>query len=107
MAVSAENRLAISELIALHGHIMDSGELDRLEDLFSPEDKARSGHLTDYFLQVSIRKGALKQVQAGSGGLAGQAQRAHARYAVVERSWHRGPRVPVGTVTVRLCGSRQ
>ena len=37
MAVSAEDRLAISELIALHGHIMDSGELDRLEDLFSPE----------------------------------------------------------------------
>ncbi len=37
MAVSAEDRLAISELIALHGHIMDSGELDHPEDLFSPE----------------------------------------------------------------------
>ena len=37
MAVPAEDRLAISELIALHGHIMDSGELDRLGDLFSPE----------------------------------------------------------------------
>jgi SnoaL-like domain len=37
MAVSAEDRLAISELIALHGHIVDSAELDRLEDLFSPE----------------------------------------------------------------------
>jgi hypothetical protein len=29
MAVSVEDRLAINELIALHGHIMDSGELER------------------------------------------------------------------------------
>ena len=48
MAVSAEDRLAISELIALHGHIMNSGELDRLEDLFSPrrrrQDRRRAGY---------------------------------------------------------------
>ena len=43
MAVSAEDRLAISELIALHGHIMDSGELDRLEDLFSPRSPTTLG----------------------------------------------------------------
>ena len=43
MAVSAEDRLAISELIALHGHIMDSGELDRLENLFSPRSSTTWG----------------------------------------------------------------
>jgi hypothetical protein len=37
MAVSLDDRLAINELIARHGHIMDSGELERLNDLFSPE----------------------------------------------------------------------
>jgi hypothetical protein len=29
VSVSVEDRLAINELIALHGHIMDSGELER------------------------------------------------------------------------------
>ncbi len=29
--VTAEDRLAIHELIALHGHLMDDGELGRLD----------------------------------------------------------------------------
>ncbi|GII22776.1 nuclear transport factor 2 family protein [Planosporangium mesophilum] len=37
MAISAEDRIAINDLIALHGHLMDAGELDRLDELFSPE----------------------------------------------------------------------
>lgn len=35
MALTVEDRLAIQELIALHGHLMDSGEFDRLSELFT------------------------------------------------------------------------
>src|SRR4051812_81005 len=34
---SAEDRAVIGELIALHGHLMDSGELDRMDELFSAD----------------------------------------------------------------------
>ncbi|MGW3106927.1 nuclear transport factor 2 family protein [Streptomyces sp. NPDC001100] len=36
MALTLEDRLAITELIALHGHLVDEGELDRLEEVFTP-----------------------------------------------------------------------
>ncbi|WFE31763.1 nuclear transport factor 2 family protein [Micromonospora sp. WMMD975] len=35
MALSAEDKLAIHELVALHGHLMDAGELDRMDELFT------------------------------------------------------------------------
>src|SRR3954453_21005710 len=35
--LALEDRLAIAELIALHGHLMDSGELDRMDELFSAD----------------------------------------------------------------------
>jgi hypothetical protein len=34
---SAEDRVAIHELIALHGHLFDSGRLDRLDELFTED----------------------------------------------------------------------
>ena len=37
MAISKEDRTAIHELLALHGHLMDGGELDRLSELFTDE----------------------------------------------------------------------
>ena len=37
MALSLEDRLAITELIALHGHLVDEGELDRLAEVFTPD----------------------------------------------------------------------
>ncbi|WP_063020931.1 nuclear transport factor 2 family protein [Nocardia niwae] len=36
MTLSVEDRLDITDLIARHGHIMDAGELDRMDELFSP-----------------------------------------------------------------------
>lgn len=33
--VGAEDRMAITELIALHGHLVDDGELDCLDELFT------------------------------------------------------------------------
>jgi hypothetical protein len=37
MAISTEDRIAINDLIALHGHLMDAGEFDRLDELFSSD----------------------------------------------------------------------
>ncbi|MFF5302669.1 nuclear transport factor 2 family protein [Streptomyces sp. NPDC013161] len=37
MALTLEDRLAITELIALHGHLADEGELDRLAEVFTPD----------------------------------------------------------------------
>jgi hypothetical protein len=33
----AEDRLAIGEVLSLHGHIFDASELDRLDEIFTPE----------------------------------------------------------------------
>ena len=37
MAITCEDRAAITELIAQHGHICDSGELDRLNEVFTAD----------------------------------------------------------------------
>lgn len=37
MAISLEDRLAVTDLVMLHGHVVDEGRLDRLEELFTPD----------------------------------------------------------------------
>jgi 3-phenylpropionate/cinnamic acid dioxygenase small subunit len=37
MALEAQDRLEIYELLALHGHLMDAGEFDRLGELFTED----------------------------------------------------------------------
>ncbi|MEE1845537.1 MULTISPECIES: nuclear transport factor 2 family protein [unclassified Streptomyces] len=37
MTLSVEDRLDISELLALHGHLVDNGELERLDELFTDD----------------------------------------------------------------------
>ncbi|OIJ88997.1 polyketide cyclase [Streptomyces sp. MUSC 14] len=37
MTLGLEDRLAIGELIALHGHVVDDGQLDRMDELFTPD----------------------------------------------------------------------
>lgn len=37
MTLSVEDRLAVHELISLHGHLMDDGEFDRMGELFSAD----------------------------------------------------------------------
>jgi hypothetical protein len=37
MALTTDDRLAIYELIALHGHLMDAGDFDRLDELFTED----------------------------------------------------------------------
>jgi hypothetical protein len=34
VALSVEDRLAVHELVSLHGHVMDSGEFGRMDELF-------------------------------------------------------------------------
>jgi hypothetical protein len=34
MALSADDRMAITELLAWHGHLTDAGELDRMDEVF-------------------------------------------------------------------------
>jgi hypothetical protein len=60
--LSDEDRRAIDRTLALHGHIFDRGELDRLEEIFTPEvvyDLSDVGVGTFEGLQA-IRSGALK-----------------------------------------------
>ncbi|WP_425829211.1 nuclear transport factor 2 family protein [Streptomyces fractus] len=37
MALDPADRTAITELLSLHGHLIDSGQLDRLDELFTPD----------------------------------------------------------------------
>ena len=37
MTLSWEDHVAINEVIALHGHLCDSGELDRLDEVFTAD----------------------------------------------------------------------
>lgn len=37
MALSAQDRIDITDLINLHGHLTDAGDLDRLDELFTPD----------------------------------------------------------------------
>jgi 3-phenylpropionate/cinnamic acid dioxygenase small subunit len=37
MALNIDDRIVISELISLHGHLCDEGELDRLDELFTDD----------------------------------------------------------------------
>jgi hypothetical protein len=37
MALAFEDHVAITELISMHGHLFDNGELDRLDELFTAD----------------------------------------------------------------------
>jgi hypothetical protein len=37
LTLSAEDRVAVTELISMHGHLFDGGELDRLDELFTAD----------------------------------------------------------------------
>lgn len=37
MAFGPEDRVAVTDLLSLHGHLIDAGELDRLDELFTAD----------------------------------------------------------------------
>lgn len=45
MALEVDDRLAIGETISTHGHLFDNGELDRLDELFTPDVVYDLSHL--------------------------------------------------------------
>ena len=60
--LSAEDRQAISEILSLHGHIFDRGQLDRLGEIFTPDvvyDLSDAGVGTFQGIEA-IRGGALR-----------------------------------------------
>ncbi|MCX5143776.1 MULTISPECIES: nuclear transport factor 2 family protein [unclassified Streptomyces] len=69
MALETDDRLAVMELIALHGHLVDDGELHRLEELFTDDvvyDITDLGHGSligvDAFRDAALAMGALNPV---------------------------------------------
>ncbi len=60
--LSAEDRWAITDTLSLHGHIFDGGQLDRLEEIFTPDvvyDLSDAGVGTFEGIEA-IRSGALR-----------------------------------------------
>jgi hypothetical protein len=57
MTLSIENRLLIHELLSRHGHLMDRGEFDRLDELFTPDVVY---DLTDFGIDPEERRAALR-----------------------------------------------
>ncbi|MFF1920343.1 nuclear transport factor 2 family protein [Streptomyces sp. NPDC058221] len=69
MALGIEDRLAVMELVALHGHLVDDGELHRLEELFTDDivyDVTDLGHGSlvgvDAFRDAALAMGGLDPV---------------------------------------------
>ncbi|MFD0022331.1 nuclear transport factor 2 family protein [Streptomyces sp. NPDC058382] len=69
MALGIEDRLAVMELVALHGHLVDDGELHRLDELFTADvvyDVTDQGHGSlvgvDAFREAALAMGALNPV---------------------------------------------
>jgi ketosteroid isomerase-like protein len=62
--LSAEDRWAIGETVSLHGHLFDRGQLDRLEELFTPDvvyDVTHVGKGMGTFVGIEeMRRGALE-----------------------------------------------
>ncbi|WOX16833.1 nuclear transport factor 2 family protein [Streptomyces sp. N50] len=92
MALTLEDRLAITELIALHGHLADEGELDRLSEVFTPDVEY---DLTDFGQDTLI--GLTQLVDAALALGAGNPVAHHVTNVVIEE-------LPEGQVRARSKG---
>ena len=59
MALSAQDRIDITDLINLHGHLTDAGELDRAGELFTPEVVYDMGDRGSLHGTAALREAAL------------------------------------------------
>lgn len=64
MALTAEDRTAITELISMHGHLADGGELDRMDELFTADVTYDVG---DFGLGVISGLSALREAALAMG----------------------------------------
>jgi ketosteroid isomerase-like protein len=71
-AMNTDDRLQINETLALHGHLVDENQLDRLDELFTPDavyDMSASGLGVFEGLEV-IRAAAAEMNRAGHSPVA-------------------------------------
>lgn len=64
MTASIEDRLAIHELVALHGHLTDAGEFDRIDEVFTDDVLY---DLEDYGLGQVHGRDALRKISLSMG----------------------------------------
>jgi len=64
MTASAEDRLAIHEVIGLHAHLFDEGALDRLDEVFAPDI---AYDLADFGLGVQTGIAAIRDAATALG----------------------------------------
>lgn len=100
MALTLEDRLAITELIALHGHLVDEGELDRLDEVFTPDVEY---DLTD-FAQGTVT-GLPELVRASLALGDGNPVAHHVTNVVIEDSTEGGVRARSKGLGIRTDGS--
>jgi hypothetical protein len=82
MAITCEDRAAITEVIAKHGHLCDSGELDRLDEIFTADVIY---DLTDFGQQVPRGR----QACAAAARVLGELNPRHQRRPHPDRRWQR------------------
>jgi 3-phenylpropionate/cinnamic acid dioxygenase small subunit len=100
MTLTLEDRLAITELIALHGHLVDEGELDRLDEVFAPDAEY---DLTDFAQGTVI--GLPELVGASLALGAGNPVAHHVTNVVIEDSPKERVRVRSKGLGIRTDGS--
>jgi hypothetical protein len=64
LALTADDRLAIAELLSLHGHLIDSGSLDRLDELFIGD---ATYDLSDFTGQTLVGVAAIRAAAVALG----------------------------------------
>ena len=64
MALAVEDRVAIADLINMHGHLADSGQLDRMAELFTHDV---TYDLSDLGLGVLVGRSALLELTYSLG----------------------------------------
>ena len=68
MTLSAEQTLAIHQLVAMHGHLVDDQELDRVDEVFTPDavyDVESLGYGTLHGLDAFRAAGAADRDRVG------------------------------------------
>ncbi|MFF0015480.1 nuclear transport factor 2 family protein [Streptomyces sp. NPDC005374] len=103
MTLALEDRLAVTELIALHGHLVDAGELDRMDEVFTADIVY---DLSDFGQGEVVGLAALKEAALALG--AGNPVAHHVTNVVLEevsedrvRALSKG----LGVMTDGSCGS--
>jgi hypothetical protein len=79
MTLALEDRLAVAELIAMHGHLVDAGELDRTHEVFTADVVY---DLSDFGQGELVGLAALKEAALALG--AGNPVAHHVTNVVVE-----------------------